>query len=121
MSFSSTIPEQFRQNPKIQGRAFFLRSALPLLLLCPSHISEITLYEGVQKQLKEWQQEHGGAKIPSDTALKKEKAILSEKKDRLYEERKELRNSIKVLEESYELFTTESEKKHAKHLEQDRS
>lgn len=85
------------------------------------HISEITLYEGVQKQLKAWQKEHGGIKIPSDTQLKKEKAILSEKKERLYEERKTLRNSIKVLEESYELFTTESEKKRAKHLEQDRN
>lgn len=81
------------------------------------HISEIMLYEGAQKQFKAWQKEHGGIKIPSDTQLKKEKAVLSEEKNRLYEERKELRNSIRLLEESYQLFTTERKRKQAKHLE----
>jgi hypothetical protein len=74
----------------------------------------------VQKQLNAWQQKHGDIKIPSDTQLKQEKAALSEKKDCLYEERKLLKSSIKVLEEAYALFATDGEKKRGKHLEWDR-
>jgi hypothetical protein len=81
------------------------------------HTSEITLHEGVQKQLNAWQRKHSDTKIPSDTQLKQEKAALSEKKGCLYEERKLLKFSIKVLEEAYALFATDGEKKHRKYLE----
>lgn len=81
------------------------------------HISEITLYEGAQKQLNQWLKEHNGMKIPSDTQLKKEKAMLSEKKDRLYEERKELRSSISLLEDANELFTSKSKRTQVKQIE----
>jgi hypothetical protein len=58
--------------------------------------------------------------VISDTQLKQEKAALSEQKGCLYEERKLLKSSIKVLEEAYALFATDGEKKRGKHLEWDR-
>ena len=85
------------------------------------HVSEITLYEGARKQLNDWQRAYNNIKIPSDSQLKQEKTVLTQRKDSLYQERSELRSSIKTLEESYELFITESHKKQIKYLEQDRN
>lgn len=84
------------------------------------HISEITLYEGAQKQLNQWQKEHNGEKIPSDRQLKEEKAVLTERKEQLYAERRELKGAIKTLEESYQMFAFSYHTKQAKHLEMNR-
>lgn len=83
------------------------------------HISEITLYEGAQKQLNAWQKEHNGEKIPSDRHLKQEKAVLTERKEQLYAERRGLKETIKMMEESHQMFATESQKKQEKYLMKD--
>ncbi|MBQ8934981.1 MAG: relaxase/mobilization nuclease domain-containing protein [Oscillospiraceae bacterium] len=79
-----------------------------------NHIREILLYEGARKFLREYQNDHKIKSFPAMQTLRSEKAELTAEQQLLYERRKELKQSIKVMEDSCRLLTQiEPERGHA--------
>ena len=68
------------------------------------HIREILLYEGARKFLREYQTAHKIKSFPSMQTLRSEKSELTVKQQQLYERRRQMRQSIKSMEEGYRLL-----------------
>ncbi|MBQ8935980.1 MAG: hypothetical protein IJ049_06280, partial [Oscillospiraceae bacterium] len=68
------------------------------------HIREILLYEGARKFLREYQNDHKIKSFPAMQTLRGEKAELTAEQQQLYDRRRELRQSIKAMEDCYKLL-----------------
>ena len=68
------------------------------------HIQEILLYEGARKFLREYLEGHKIKSFPAMQTLRTEKAELIAEQQRLYDRRKELKQSIKAMEDGYRLL-----------------
>lgn len=69
------------------------------------HIREILLYEGAGKFLREYQPDHKIKSFPAMPTLRSEKAELTAEQQRLYDRRKELKQSIQVMWSSLREFS----------------
>ena len=67
-------------------------------------IREILLYEGARKFLREYQEGHKIKSFPAMQTLRSEKAELIAEQQRLYERRRQMKQSIKVMEDGYRLL-----------------
>ena len=67
-------------------------------------IREILLYEGARKFLREYQEGHKIKSFPAMQTLRSEKAELVAEQQRLYERRRQMKQSIKVMEDGYRLL-----------------
>ena len=80
------------------------------------HIREILLYEGARKFLREYQTAHKIKSFPSMQTLRSEKSELTVKQQQLYERRRQMRQSIKSMEDGYRLLgQLEIEQQHYRH------
>ena len=68
------------------------------------HIRKVLLYEGARKFLREYQEGHKIKSFPAMQMLRTEKAELTAQQQQLYDRRKELKQSIKVMEDGYRLL-----------------
>ena len=78
------------------------------------HIREILLYEGARKFLREYQNDHKIKSFPAMQTLRTEKAELTAQQQQLYDRRRQMRQSIKAMEDGYRLLNQiEPEHDHA--------
>lgn len=68
------------------------------------HIREILLYEGARKFLREYQADHKIKSFPAMQTLRTEKAELTAEQQQLYDRRRQMRQSVKAMEEGYRLL-----------------
>ena len=68
------------------------------------HIREILLYEGARKFLREYQADHKIKSFPAMQTLRTEKAELTAEQQQLYDRRRQMKQSIKAMEEGYRLL-----------------
>ena len=68
------------------------------------HILEILLYEGARKFLREYQADHKIKSFPAMQTLRSEKVELTAEQQQLYERRRQMRQSIKAMEDGYRLL-----------------
>ena len=68
------------------------------------HIREILLYEGAGKFLREYQPDHKIKSFPAMQTLRTEKAELTAEQQQLYDRRRQMRQSVKAMEEGYRLL-----------------
>ena len=80
------------------------------------HIREILLYEGARKFLRDYQSDHKIQSFPAMQTLRSEKAQLTAEQQQLYDRRRQMRESIKVMEDGYRLLEPlEAEQQHYRH------
>ena len=68
------------------------------------HIRAILLYEGARKFLREYQADHKIKSFPAMQTLRSEKTKLTAEQQQLYDRRKELKQSMKSMEDGYRLL-----------------
>ena len=68
------------------------------------HIREILLYEGARKFLREYQADHKIKSFPAMQTLRSEKAELTAQQQQLYDRRRQMKQSIKAMEDGYRLL-----------------
>ncbi|MBQ8935090.1 MAG: relaxase/mobilization nuclease domain-containing protein [Oscillospiraceae bacterium] len=68
------------------------------------HIREILLYEGARKFLREYQSDHKIKFFPAMQTLRSEKAQLTAQQQQLYDRRRQMKQSIKAMEDGYRLL-----------------
>ena len=79
------------------------------------HIREILLYEGARKFLREYQADHKIKSFPSMQTLRSEKAKLTAEQQQLYDRRRQMKQSIKAMEDGYKLLNQlEPEQQHVR-------
>ena len=79
------------------------------------HIREILLYEGARKFLREYQSDHKIKSFPAMQTLRSEKAQLTAEQQQLYDRRRQMKQSIKAMEDGYKLLNQlEPEQQHVR-------
>ena len=79
------------------------------------HIREILLYEGARKFLREYQSDHKIKSFPAMQTLRSEKAQLTAEQQQLYDRRRQMKQSIKAMEDGYRLLEQlEPEQQHTR-------
>ena len=68
------------------------------------HIREILLYEGARKFLREYQSDHKIKSFPAMQTLRAEKAELTVEQQQLYDRRRQMRQSVKAMEDGFRLL-----------------
>ena len=68
------------------------------------HIRQILLYEGARKFLGEYQESHKIKSFPAMQTLRSEKAELTAQQQQLYDRRRKMKQSIKIMEDGYKLL-----------------
>lgn len=68
------------------------------------HMREILLYEGARKFLRDYQEEHHLNSVPNMRSLQDVKVRLSTQQQSLYDHRRKLKQSVKVMEDGYRLL-----------------